>query len=365
MVKASDYFVEVSDAWRSSSRGPVTRIECRCFPVHDSNTAFWLVNVDNPGFFGGNLEILVVHDGLEQRPLLGVWLARGKGCCLLRKVISDCGFHHTSVFIQCSTVLLWKWENSWHQSSPPSSWPPILLESSRPSPCQLRCLRVHWILSLPIQHARTSWVHCTWEEYPMLLRELLPSSTQLTSAALSKSAQRGIILFPLVPNWWAKSTPFAGSARRMLKTCTRPKNQWRPRYPQLSGYHLLPSLPTPSHDSRLQKLHPLFHSLASASRPGTRGRVVGEWTPAKDQGSQRPSVAPRRARRGCVGCELINQLCRRIHTWCRREDSPTSLLSFAVKMTVCVWIYTQNTSEDHYYIPLRYIRYSIVLPYCR
>ena len=63
---------------------------------------------------------------------------------------------------------------------------------------------------------------------------------------------------------------------------------------------------TPNTQSQLQTAKPAFlpHSLVSAWSPGSRGRTVGQWTPAKDFGSLRPSVAQRRARRGCAGCEL-------------------------------------------------------------
>ena len=76
----------------------------------------------------------------------------------------------------------------------------------------------HWILPLLLQHARTSWAHCTWEEYPVLLRESFapqPSWTPKLSASLHN--MESSCLFPLVPNSWVKSTPIAGSARRMLK----------------------------------------------------------------------------------------------------------------------------------------------------
>ena len=192
----------------------------------------------------------------------------------------------------------------------PASTKPVVyfLEFSRPCLCcrQLRRLRVHWLFPHLLQYAMTSWVRCIWEDYPGLLRESFLSSTQLTSAALCKSAQRGIILSPLMPSLWTKSTSITDSARRMLKTCTRPKNQQRPLCPQSKENHSLPSLPTPSHNSSLQKQCPLFHSLLSASSPGTRRTVLGELTPAKDPGSPRPSVAPRG---GCVGSELrFNQL---------------------------------------------------------
>jgi len=90
----------------------------------------------------------------------------------------------------------------------------------------------------------------------------------------------------------------------MPKTCTKLKYQWKPQSLLIRGDHWLTSPPTPSHNSRLQNQHLQPHSPANAWSPGMRGRTVGQWTPAKDLGSLRPSVAQRRARRGCAGCEL-------------------------------------------------------------
>jgi len=61
-----------------------------------------------------------------------------------------------------------------------------------------------------------------------------------------------------------KVSTYHNSAKRMPKTCTKLKNQWKPQSLPIRGDHWLTSPPTPSHNSRLQNQHPQPHSLASA-----------------------------------------------------------------------------------------------------
>ena len=166
--------------------------------------------------------------------------------------------------------------------------------------------RVHWSCLFTLQCTKTFQVICTQQEYLWLQRESSPSWTLLTCVAACKSAQHGITRCPLLPNSWTMSLPTAKSARKMWKTVMHLRSRSRWLCFPFRDNHLLPSPPTLWHKSGIKKHVQLpFHSSMS-SLYGMRVVAVGEWVPARDQDSLtlRTSVAPRRARRGCTGCEI-------------------------------------------------------------
>ena len=171
-----------------------------------------------------------------------------------------------------------------------------------------RCLpvpRVHCSCSPTFQNTITgiSQLSCTQQECLWLQRESSPSWTLLTCVAACKSVQHGTIRSPLLQDSWTKSLPTAGSARWMLKTIMHLRSIRRSLCFPLRDNHLLPSPPTLWRKSRTKRRVQLSFHSSTLSLYGMRVVAVEEWVPARDQDSLRTSVAQKRTRRGCAGCE--------------------------------------------------------------
>ena len=133
--------------------------------------------------------------------------------------------------VSCSFQLVW-WKKLFTMPKHTSIliWQPqslyfILSKFCHPPPSacchHLWLQRLNWNAPHPFQLTRSE--HCSWEDSPLLLKgSFPPSSIQLTSAVVLKSARHGVIRFPVVPISWIQSAPITGSGKRMLKTNWRP-----------------------------------------------------------------------------------------------------------------------------------------------
>jgi len=137
-----------------------------------------------------------------------------------------------------------------------------------------------------------------------LLRESFPSSAQLTSEALSKSAQHGIILFV------SFSTQFMGKVSTYYRQCKEnAENLHKTEESMETTVSPVKQVPPAAFTPNTQSQ---FHTTTTSPTPFT-GKCIKPWHKGESSGRVNPSKRPRQSEAIC-GTKKSKKKLRRLRT---------------------------------------------------